>query len=212
MTNTTNTTITHDDYARFVAGLFFRNPGDLSKDFAHAVMGILEEVDEMCAAEDRTNLIEEMGDLEFFAEAAKIVMIERLANLRCRGAAAQAGLIARALAAHAAAPFGTADESLSRLLGRAKKWVGYGAEPDTEESLDLVHDVEQVLCISLEDAARALGIPPQEVSDLAREANIAKLQHRYKGGFSLQAAAQRDLQGERTALNESIQGGPLKGD
>ena len=64
-------------YREFVAGLFYRNEGDLSKDFAHAVLGISSEVFEMARADDdAVNLAEEVGDIMFFTVAAVMVLKE----------------------------------------------------------------------------------------------------------------------------------------
>ena len=54
-------------YREFVAGLFYRNEGDLSKDFAHAVLGISSEAFEIArAGADAVNVAEEAGDIMFF--------------------------------------------------------------------------------------------------------------------------------------------------
>lgn len=85
------TKVTQADYSKFVMGLFFRNPGDLSKDFAHAVMGVASEVQlelpeeaEKWAtdlARQEVEVLAELGDALFFHTAALHVLIEYLRSL-----------------------------------------------------------------------------------------------------------------------------------
>lgn len=199
-----NTTITHDDYARFVAGLFFRNPGDLSKDFAHAVMGILEELEELAVAHEPANVIEEMGDLLFFCRAAEMVLTEHLGNIDVGGDRGEEERPMQSISAPAFVDrWKQADEALTRMLGRAKKWVGYGDAPTSAVARALLLDVETVASVVTEQTAEDLDMEQDEVSERAIEANVAKLRHRYKAGFSLEASRHRDLEGERHILEEA---------
>lgn len=82
--NTPNA-ISQATYNDFVMGLFARNPGDLSKDFAHAAMGFhTEAVYELPEAAETGNpneVLAELGDALFFHTAAIHVLVEYLEAL-----------------------------------------------------------------------------------------------------------------------------------
>lgn len=75
------THITHDDYSDFVASLF-KDMGSDIDNLAHAAMGISGEAGELLDAIkkhwaygkplDKENVIEELGDLEFYMQALRI--------------------------------------------------------------------------------------------------------------------------------------------
>lgn len=77
--------ISQETYNDFVMGLFARNPGDLSKDFAHAAMGFhTEAVYELPEAAETGNpneVLAELGDALFFHTAAIHVLVEYLEAL-----------------------------------------------------------------------------------------------------------------------------------
>ena len=58
-------------YREFVAGLFYRNEGDLSKDFAHAVLGISSEAFEIARASDAVNVFQNGKKAVMFVNLGK---------------------------------------------------------------------------------------------------------------------------------------------
>lgn len=206
--------ITPDEYRDFVGKLFFRN-GDLSKDFAHAALGILEEVHEARNAGTYTNLLEEAGDLLFFGTAADIVLREHMQALggppvepeilECLEwddddvvRANLLGMYKECGPMLGLGPDTAGDPTL--LFSDAKKWVGYGAAPDEERTGELIAAATLItwglIGSTLHEAGDALG----ELFQNAARANIAKLKHRYPGGFNLKDAAERDREGEAQAV------------
>ena len=206
-------------YREFVAGLFHRNKGDLSKDFAHAVLGISSEAFEMArAGGDAVNLAEEVGDLMFFTVAAVMVLKEYTEAegmiIEREGAPLHYELLDPA---GWLTPFvgdvtlnvigllvseGAVMDALERAQSVAKAWVGYGKKPDAGT-------VAATLGCLLLPAAAAFGVmaegepTPKDVQTAAL-ANIKKLQHRYPGGFSVEKATNRDLEGERSAIESAL--------
>ena len=82
--NTPNA-ISQATYNDFVMGLFARNPGDLSKDFAHAAMGFhteaVYELPEAVESGKPNEILAELGDALFFHTAAVHVLVEYLEAL-----------------------------------------------------------------------------------------------------------------------------------
>lgn len=214
--------ITPDEYRAFVANLFFRN-GDLSKDFAHAAMGIHEELQEGRHATSDGNAIEEAGDLLFFGTAAEFVLQEHLASLGDTAIDEQPyGLLHCLELTKGDAPVvgGVIQSSLdltllnsgeptvywtpaAELLVRAKKWVGYGAAPSIQQARELiVHTIAATwggVHIMLSPRNHELDTMFQT----AARANMAKLGQRYKEGFSLTSAEDRDLAAEAAAIAQA---------
>ena len=218
--------ITPDLYRQFVGGLFHRN-GDLSKDYAHAVLGVATELNEAALAEDPANFLEEAGDLLFFSVAANIVLAEHalaqgfgdqadyrgvadLLDTDDKRASVPAGAIAAGAMIAARNVVGSPQDQLAYLMDHAKKWVGYGSAPKTEEVLSALAACQISVTVPTIAAGFAETYPggdEMSVDDalrLAAHTNIAKLRHRYKDGFSLQAAENRDLAGEREVLNAAV--------
>jgi hypothetical protein len=182
-------------YADFVRKLFNRS-GDLSKDFTHAILGVVTEINEYLTAIDEVNGLEELGDLEFYLEALGQVVAD------ARSAAADGSVIALDLT-----PLYTqarlvsfeaviANESAT-LLDQAKRWVGYGKQPT---------DLQAVLnqAVSLVVFANLGGKYPNMDHDRIRKVNMAKLLKRYPGGeFDAYRAIVRDVEAERVVLQAS---------
>ena len=96
----------------------------------------------------------------------------------------------------------TIPEALERLQNVAKAWVGYGKKPDAGTIITTLGGL-------LTPAAAAFGMmadgePTSEDVQTAALANIKKLQHRYPGGFSVEKATNRDLEGERSAIESAL--------
>ena len=204
--------ITPKQYEDFVLSLFARNQGDLSKDVAHAVMGIITELVELENATDNTNLIDEVGDLLFFSVALDSRLREHLAASGLTDVSLPASTFVNITDGTLMVVLGTAltvlggqavdrDSAIATALpDMAKKWVGYGAEPD----LQVVQVCLAVTSVTLSGAAQRAAVRTKrtvgEVLQRAAAANMRKLRTRYKQGFSVQDAEHRDRAAERDAL------------
>ena len=205
-------------YREFVAGLFHRNKGDLSKDFAHAVLGISSEAFEIARASDAVNVAEEAGDIMFFTVAAVMVLKEYMEAegivIERKGTPLHYELLDPAgwltpgsgdLMLSVTSLLASEDAiltALEKMQSVAKAWVGYGKEPDSDT-------VTATLGGLLIPAAAAFGAmtegePTSKQVQTAALANIRKLQHRYPGGFSVEKATNRDLEGERSAIESAL--------
>lgn len=206
-------------YREFVAGLFHRNEGDLSKDFAHAVLGISSEAFEMArAGGDAVNLAEEVGDLMFFTVAAVMVLKEYMEAegmiIEREGAPVHYELLDPAgwltpfvgdvtlnviglLVSEEAIM-----DALERVQSVAKAWVGYGKKPDADTVAATLGGL--LLPAAAAFGTMAEGAPTAKDVQTASLANIKKLQHRYPGGFSVEKATNRDLEGERSAIESAL--------
>lgn len=182
-------------YDNFVRKLFNRT-GDDSKDFAHAILGVVTEVHELLDATDDVNALEETGDLAFYSQALDQVITDiegpcdrsdeqRIAKLAEYAAEAAATHPSRVLAKLSAS-----------LLDSAKRWIGYGKMPpslrDTQEDAECFITMVKHLRGYNFDADRVIA------------ANMAKLLKRYPGGeFDAYRAVVRDLEAERVVLQAS---------
>lgn len=184
-------------YSDFVRRLFNRS-GDPSKDFAHAILGIVTEIHEFQNATDEVNAMEEAGDLTFYDEALRQVVQDHLpADLL----PAPEGLRAKHLGDLFAEAHTVQDAhrlirgKANDLLDQAKRWVGYGKEP-----ADLARVYRDAVILSR--FAREIGIYGGAFTrDQLVSSNMAKLLKRYPGGeFDAFRALQRDLVGERSVL------------
>ena len=205
-------------YREFVAGLFYRNEGDLSKDFAHAVLGISSEAFEIARASDAVNVAEEAGDMMFFTVAAVMVLKEFMEaegiTLEHVGGPLQyelldpAGWLTPGVGDVTLNVIGllVSEEAIMTALEKmqsvAKAWVGYGKKPDADT-------ITATLGALLLPAAAVFGVmaegaPTAKDVQTAALANIKKLQHRYPGGFSVEKATNRDLEGERSAIESAL--------
>jgi hypothetical protein len=182
-------------YGGFVRSLFNRS-GDLSKDLAHAILGIATETHELRRAEDRVHGLEELGDLEFYGEAALQVIEDAI------GLALERDELVFALddiSALICDDYSAADavaDGINDLLDVAKRWVGYGKAP--ADFLQLARDVMGL--VRFINAMSAYYEP-----DLAkvRRTNVAKLLKRYEGiAFNAERAVNRDTAAERTLLEQ----------
>lgn len=183
----------NETYKAFVAKLFNRN-GDLSKDFAHAVFGIVTEVRELMRATDDINATEEAGDLTFFGEALELVLAEFSQNLASdpiKVADTRWSIYDHALT-HP--PAQVIEEFCHDLMEDAKRWVGYGKAPKDADAL--VTKARVILSLAL-SASDCLDVSKPHL----QKTNMAKLLKRYPGGeFDAFRAVNRDTQGERDAI------------
>lgn len=182
----------HTQYTAFVARLFNRT-GDLSKDFAHAVQGIVTECYELRTATDAINATEEGGDLTFFHHALRLVVKDFMA---ARGIERTDHDARWAIYDHALAfpPHEVIEKFGIDLLDISKRWVGYGKEPTNMTEI-----------LSKASVVVALALSHSSCNDVAEErlmaTNMAKLLKRYPGGeFDAFRAVIRDVEAERDAI------------
>lgn len=170
-------------YQGFVKSLFHRS-GDISKDFTHAVLGIITELDEFVNATDPLNALEEKGDLVFYLEALRQVLDEHSPiDMEMLDVYAKK-IVTRVL------------EEPPKLIeiqmewaDLAKRWIGYGKAP-TMSTTELFAEASLLVYAFTKDVA---GDPITS--------NINKLLKRYNGmTFSKERAVNRDKEAERQAL------------
>lgn len=212
--------VTAEAYAEFVSKLFNRT-GDLSKDFAHAVLGMTTEEDELRQAPDEVNRIEEAGDMLFFATAAAMVLREFAAEqlLPCEGLTEDESKVNPTIylkpgIGDMSAMFimvlvsgsegGPVTEAYTTLQNCSKKWVGYDARPDAETLKKCLSACMVISLAALKVVQQTSDEADSSVANRVALANIQKLQHRYPGGFNLESAENRDREGERSALESAV--------
>ena len=190
------TSAVQEAYPEFVRKLYNRT-GDLSKDFAHAILGIVTEIHEFLTATDEVNALEELGDLFFYVEALNQVLGDfdesfgdTDVNFVGLVDAAATSMVDRSSAVGLKRVI---DQECKKLLDHAKRWVGYGKSPASVNQLfaEVNALIGAVRVFSGEDF--------DEIRVL--EANMKKLLKRYPGGeFSAFHAVVRDLEAERAVL------------
>ena len=183
-------------YYDFVRKLFNRS-GDPSKDFTHAILGVVTEIHEFMSATDEVNALEERGDLRFYVEALGQVISDHAGPFVFSPEALIVWSKTFASNCDDTGPAQVIAHECNELLDEAKRWVGYGKEPKA-----LVATYHRV--VSLIEFANDVG--PYQVRGENRiiEANMAKLLVRYPGGdFDAFRAVVRDLESERVALQAS---------
>lgn len=193
---TAHDVLTTVGYDGFVRSLFNRS-GDPSKDFAHAVLGIVTEVYEIRSAKDSVNRLEEAGDLTFYSHALMQVVCDSLGITTEEWAKKDADPF---LAEMGAIHFGSLRDNVDRLsnelLDIAKRWVGYGRAPT--DMVRAAYIGVYVVACAIEDSGLKGGV------EEAARVNVEKLLERYKGmTFSAEHAVNRDLAAERSVLEHA---------
>lgn len=177
-------------YEGFVKSLYNRT-GDLSKDFTHAVLGIITESHEYLTATDEVNAIEEAGDLAFYLTALKHVLEDFApTDEDTFGLALEAAYVR------------FSEDGLDNIqavfiewLDLAKRWVGYGKAPSMATT-QLLGEAAALVAFVTENGA-AGDIDTHKVLLV----NVEKLLKRYNGmTFSAERAVNRDLFAEREVL------------
>lgn len=189
-------------YPDFVRKLFNRS-SDPSKNFAHAVLGIKTEIQELLEATDRVNAVEELGDLAFYVEALFQVINDTLPDEVLdlvyvqEQAASEVELFNQSTKQR-----DLLDHTVNELCDQAKRWVGYEKRPSSLAAAF-------VLAVTAVSFARGLARWPTEdvTTDHIKAVNMAKLLKRYPGGdFDQFRALQRDLGAERATLETAVLG------
>lgn len=191
-------------YIGFVRALFNRS-GDPSKDFTHAVLGIVTEVHEYMQATDAVNAVEEAGDLYFYALALQQVVGDFLGKEGCESIVCHETLESDAFALDAfnfCTSSQAAEEVLRRcteLLDEAKRWVGYGSLPKQPLGVIYAKALNLVSYVVAHGPAQANS--PDEIISV----NVQKLLKRYQGiVFSADKAMNRDVVAEREVLEGAV--------
>lgn len=185
-------------YRGFVERLFSRsNPPDMSKDMAHAILGIVTELNELKNASEYINSVEELGDLDFYTVELVSLIEETLGesvedtvtvNYMDQIDSMFEGLH------DGYGPWDLIDDARTELLDVAKRWVGYGRAPKDLRQLAL-----DAVCLNYFAMTQCRF--PEPDSTKVRLTNIAKLLERYKGlAFNADHAVNRDTGKEREVL------------
>lgn len=180
-------------YEGFVKALYNRT-GDLSKDFTHAVLGLVTEIDEYGHAVDMVHAKEEMGDIIFYMTALKIVL-DDLSPTGDNAAFSKA--MDELMASTNLASYSVSDQCVE-WLDLAKRWIGYGKAP-TMPTVELLAEASLLIFVAIEEGI-GTDIPMPEVI----VANVEKLMKRYNGlTFNAERAVNRDVAAERAVLEAS---------
>lgn len=194
-------------YGDFVRNLF--RPLAPAAMLAHAAMGVVTEVQELRDAKTLDNAIEEAGDIVFFCAALRQVLPHQVDAEQLQGAQRAAFLDYCNAAGFLAPEFDNENvpnflmDSAITMLDVAKRYLAYDKAPDESTCLTLHALAELVggMAMQVSNPADEAGEPdPQGVIDV----NVAKLQHRYKGGFSVEAAVNRDVASELEVIQGAV--------
>lgn len=181
-------------YDQFVRKLFNRS-GDPSKDFTHAILGIVTEIHEYLSAPDEVNAREELGGLAFYEVALGQVITDLIGPFTPMPLGD--GLQYLHDQAIRAGCSGIIANTCNTLLDDAKRWVGYNKQP---KSLIEVYSAARELIYFVNQT----GPYPDSDSQRIQRTNMAKLLKRYPGGeYSQYHALVRDLGAERAVLESN---------
>ena len=171
---------------------------DYSDNISHALLGLYDEVGELCKGYkkalvddkelDKTNVIEEMGDfMYFFARAIDTLQYEKLDSI-CEG-------IDTILNGEANDSEKITEISVALSLGYHAGNLYFGIASNKHE---VSGQSIQEIAASINILSKRLGITPTDVM----EANDRKLRTRYKDKYSEEESANRDPQAEREAIEK----------
>lgn len=193
MTQTAKEVLATIGYPGFVRSLYNRT-GDLSKDFTHAVLGLVTESHEYLEAVERNDVVEEAGDLAFYSEALQQVLND-LSPIN----EAELDKFEDEIMASYAGTIVDLEEIRVEWLDLAKRWIGYGKAPTISttrllaEARAMINFTIQAGKLTQSDAMQVLLV------------NIEKLMTRYNGiKFSADLAVNRDVATERKVIDETV--------
>lgn len=192
-------------YGDFVRNLF--RPLAPAAMLAHAAMGVVTEIQELKDAQSMDNAIEEAGDIAFFCAAFIQCLPFPIADDELFSAQKDAFMWFCRKVDIEPMDFDEDDvmslvsELSIELLDAAKRWLAYDKAPDNDKCRNLAGSAELIGQLVASGHATEVGTPdPQGVIDV----NVAKLQHRYKGGFSTEAAVNRDVTSELKVIQGAV--------
>lgn len=192
-------------YGDFVRNLF--RPLPPANMLAHAAMGVVTEIQELKDAASLENAMEESGDIAFFCAAFQQSLPFAPAGVQLLEA--QKDALIWFCRKHDIDPidFDESDvmalisELAIEMLDAAKRWLAYDKVPENEKCLSLAASAELIGQMVFSGSVGECGeSDPQAVIDV----NVAKLQHRYKGGFSVEAAVNRDVASEMEVIQGAV--------
>ncbi len=193
MTQTAQQVLDTVGYSGFVRALYNRT-GDLSKDFTHAVLGLVTESHEYLNATDRVNAVEEAGDLVFYREALEQVLND-FSPFDHDEADKIYGEIMAELARQGSINL---TDMHVEWLDLAKRWIGYGKAP-TMPTARLIAEISAMLTMTIPE-----GLLEEADTAKVLVTNVEKLLKRYNGlQFDADRAVNRDLPAEREVLEAS---------
>lgn len=193
MNQTPEEILTTIGYHAFVKSLYNRT-GDLSKDFTHAVLGLVTESHEYLMATDKVNAIEEAGDLAFYVTALYQVL-----NDFSPINEEELDFLEDELLAKLKGEELNLNDMHNEWLDLAKRWIGYG-KPPTMTTTVLMAEATAMLNITL-----PLGMVQMDDAKEVMITNVRKLMKRYNGiKFDADRAVNRDLFAERVELEKSV--------
>lgn len=193
MTQTAKEVLATIGYPGFVRSLYNRT-GDLSKDFTHAVLGLVTESHEYLEAVERNDVVEEAGDLTFYFEALKQVLND-LSPIN----EAELDKFEDEIIASYAGTIVDLEEIHVEWLDLAKRWIGYGKAP-TMSTTRLLAEARAMIDFTIQ-AGRLTQSDAMQVLLV----NIEKLMSRYNGvKFSADLAVNRDVATERKVIDETV--------
>lgn len=188
-------------YPAFIRKLF-NISGDPSKDFTHAILGVVTEIREYQNATDDVNAIEEVGDLLFYIGALTQVVGDHTGRGLSPDKEGDVEELAEKVL-EGPDPQGALQNLCNELLDHAKRWVGYEKEPKDLLEVMTQAAAASVVAVELGRFAGRSG-DGSGLMEHAIAVNMAKLLKRYPGGdFDKFRATVRDLEGERAVLESA---------
>jgi hypothetical protein len=201
--NSLDTGIEGVTYSDFVRELF--RPLPKAAMLTHAALGMFTEYDEARKATSSLNFLEECGDyLFFFIAATQQLEFEdfEVSEMEAICETMEKDALALGTRYGEMTPNDLAVDIFAQVLDMAKRWLAYDKAPDAAASKRFV--MLSMLGMGLLHGANreVTDIPPSELV----KSNVAKLRHRYKGGFSTAAAVNRNVEGEMNAVVSATSG------
>lgn len=192
-------------YGEFVRNLF--RPLAPASMLAHAAMGVVTEIRELFSATTAANAAEEAGDITFFCVAFAQCLPFQFSNDEVESATK--GGFLRYCRERDINPIEIDGDDVEALmfdlsiemLDAAKRYLAYDKAPTEEVCATLVGYAELVAGFA-QAAHEGDGDQTQAIIDI----NVAKLQHRYKAGFSTEAAVNRDVAAEAEVIQRAVAG------
>lgn len=192
-------------YGDFVRNLF--RPLAPAAMLAHAAMGVVTEIQELKDAQSADNAIEEAGDIAFFCAAFQQSLPVAVSSNSIETGQVKVFLDfceRREINPRDFDDTNALDLALVvsiEMLDAAKRYLAYDKAPDADTCIRLAACAELVGQMMMSASVDSEGQPdPQAVIDV----NVAKLQHRYKGGFTTQAAVNRDVASELKVIQGEL--------
>lgn len=185
------------EYARKVSAINSIIVGETNhyEEVAHIIAGIsseiLSELEFAFALRDQTNIIEEIGDLQYY-----VLIAAQKYNTDLTGVNQDSGLLfsdAKLAKFCLDSPFKSVKYHAGELINLIKKYEIYKNPKVTP--LDIAEAIRN-LQVAIYRLAIKNGFTPSE----AIEKVIAKLKERFKEKFTIEEVSNRDLEAERKAL------------